>query len=379
MSARRRSGFTLIELLVVIAIIAVLIALLLPAVQAAREAARRSQCVNNLKQMGLALHNYHQTNNAIPWGAGPWGWSDWSAHAMMLPYIEQGTLYNAMNFNDGDDSDSNGVNAALPNCPNNFSLQVLTIGAFICPSDVNRNTVTQNLGDNGYNVGTGKIYAHANYVGNAGSSPYSTYCLGQLDGLFRWVGGSITNSGSLRPGTPFGQSSSAAIGFNAIIDGLSNTAAFSEKVMGIGTGNNQTLDNLQPSASVFNLNWTTPTIDNGQGALINQSPAIYWQACLAVPPTIGNLAGQAPNGTYWHAGYPTSTRYTHVGPPNNKSCSTGGDAGQGAYTSSSRHPGGVNVAMADGSVKFIKSTVNQQTWWAVGTRAGNEVISSDAY
>src|SRR5437763_187780 len=94
-----RRGFTLIELLVVIAIIAVLIALLLPAVQAAREAARRTQCVNNLKQIGLALHNYHDNNLALPWGTGPWNWNDWSAHSLLLPYLEQQPLYNSINFN----------------------------------------------------------------------------------------------------------------------------------------------------------------------------------------------------------------------------------------------------------------------------------------
>ena len=97
MVSRNRRGFTLIELLVVIAIIAVLIALLLPAVQAAREAARRAQCTNNLKQIGLALHNYHSAINSLPWGDGPW-WIEWSAHTLLLPYMEQGPIYNAINF-----------------------------------------------------------------------------------------------------------------------------------------------------------------------------------------------------------------------------------------------------------------------------------------
>ena len=97
----RSDGFTLIELLVVIAIIAVLIALLLPAVQAAREAARRIQCTNNLKQIGLAMHNYHSTLGSFPWGCGPNGWNDWSAQALLAPYMEQGNLFNAINFSNG--------------------------------------------------------------------------------------------------------------------------------------------------------------------------------------------------------------------------------------------------------------------------------------
>src|SRR5277367_889567 len=93
-----RPGFTLIELLVVIAIIAVLIALLLPAVQEAREAARRAQCTNNIKPIGLGIHNYHQSINSLPNGHYGFGWNDWSADVMLLPYIEQGNLFNAINF-----------------------------------------------------------------------------------------------------------------------------------------------------------------------------------------------------------------------------------------------------------------------------------------
>ena len=141
MRTRSRSGFTLIELLVVIAIIAVLlIALLLPAVQAAREAARRMQCVNNLKQIGLALHNYHSTINTFPMGSslgfspsyervGNGGWSDWSVHALLLPYLEQTPLYNAANFrfDAGLDDGTSG--------PINATVYLTRIAGFLCPSD----------------------------------------------------------------------------------------------------------------------------------------------------------------------------------------------------------------------------------------------------
>ena len=138
MSSSKRRGFTLIELLVVIAIIAVLIALLLPAVQSAREAARRAQCVNNLKQIGLAMHNYHQTNGVFPQGKSESssalaysyaGWTEWSAQAMLLPFMEQVPVYNAINFyfcgGYGAGSQINGTSWTS------------IIAAFLCPSDSN--------------------------------------------------------------------------------------------------------------------------------------------------------------------------------------------------------------------------------------------------
>jgi len=142
MRKRFRQGFTLIELLVVIAIIAVLIALLLPAVQAAREAARRAQCVNNLKQIGLGLHNYHSTTNSFPQGAsknpknGPGDsdliWSSWSSHALLLPYIEQQALYSAANF-------SWGINPFGDPCYIiNSTVSNTIISGFLCPSDPER-------------------------------------------------------------------------------------------------------------------------------------------------------------------------------------------------------------------------------------------------
>jgi prepilin-type N-terminal cleavage/methylation domain-containing protein len=138
MIARKRRGFTLIELLVVIAIIAVLIALLLPAVQAAREAARRAQCTNNLKQIGLAMHNYHQTNDKFPQGmsestsvlgsyTGYANWGEWSAQSMLLPYMEQTPIYNSINFCYDNIYGSGGST--------NLTASTRVINGFLCPSD----------------------------------------------------------------------------------------------------------------------------------------------------------------------------------------------------------------------------------------------------
>ena len=143
MRIRRRPGFTLIELLVVIAIIAVLIALLLPAVQAAREAARRAQCVNNLKQIGLAIHNYHQSTNVFPLGVAryfyaghlDYNWDSWSGHAMMLGALEQTSLYNAVNFSIGNNAAKSYQYYA------NVTVTGTRISVYLCPSDPNAGTL----------------------------------------------------------------------------------------------------------------------------------------------------------------------------------------------------------------------------------------------
>ena len=148
----RRCGFTLIELLVVIAIIAVLIALLLPAVQMAREAARRSQCVNNLKQLGVAMHNYHDTHDTLPWGQGPLNWNDWSAFPFMLPYMEQAPLYNAINF----DRTNAAIGFADPGAIQNTTTHRTKVEILLCPSDLDRLTNAE---------------GRTNYAGNSGNTP----------------------------------------------------------------------------------------------------------------------------------------------------------------------------------------------------------------
>jgi prepilin-type N-terminal cleavage/methylation domain-containing protein/prepilin-type processing-associated H-X9-DG protein len=369
MGKSMRSGFTLIELLVVIAIIAVLIALLLPAVQAAREAARRAQCVNNLKQMGIGCHNYHSANDTLPWGSGPWGWNDLSAHILLLPYIEQTAAWNAFNFNDGDDTDSNGVNPAQENTPFNRTSQSFQVNTFLCPSDSNRLTSGGTLGP----------YGRTNYCGNVGSSPFSYASITPLDGIFKWVGGDefLPDHKNLRTGNPQ-PGKGSCVSFRDITDGLSNTAMFSERVLGIGTSS-ATQDPLNPSSALYSVS-TNPTTDI--------YPVNYVPKCKAINRLTGPLkSGRAAGSMYW-IGYPMQTRYGHVMTPNTTNCASGDEgtnggsgpnSGGGAYTAMSRHPGGVNILFADGSVKFVKNSIAQTTWWALGSRAAGEVVSADSY
>ena len=352
MTLRRSRGFTLIELLVVIAIIAVLIALLLPAVQAAREAARRSQCVNNLKQIGVALHNYHSSNNSLPWGqCEDDHWQDYSCHLPLLPYLEQRAIYNAFNLVDCFVAGGSSC-GAQPDWPNNTTATYSSIAVFLCPSDVDR--LTNKAG-------------HNNYAACSGSAPNA---INGIDGL----------EGPFLGANPNKTLNTQVFGFQDIVDGLSQTAAFSEKVKGIGIANS--LDTLKPSSAVLNIA-ANSTMD---------SPVAYNAACTAANPVTTPLQtgfgydmnGNSYNwgiGGLWHIGYPPQTRYNHVMPPNAQSCASGsGGAGnQGAHTASSRHSGVVNLLFCDGSVKAISSTINIQTWWALGTRQGGEVVSSSSY
>jgi prepilin-type N-terminal cleavage/methylation domain-containing protein/prepilin-type processing-associated H-X9-DG protein len=350
---RKQLGFTLIELLVVIAIIAVLIALLLPAVQAAREAARRSQCVNNLKQVGLALHNYHSTHDAFPMGGSEqmcdlslsppyFNWNNWSAQALLLGYLEQRPLYDAINFN----------LAPLynPQCPlsqSNTTVYNSRVATFLCPSD-------------GI-AGTFCINSYHGCIGNSTTPTTSS------SGVFA----AFLTSYSMRD----------------ITDGTSGTIAFSEAL----TGDYGTRDPSTIRHSIVNA--TDPGGAQQVNAYTNLTAVMKGLAACNQVWAAGK-AGTSNNnyavnrGDRWGWGTTGDTMFNTIVTPNAKlypwsscrfSCSgCNVDAAQYA-NASSLHPGGVNATFADGSVKFIKDSVAQTVWMALGTRNAGEVLSADSY
>ena len=404
--SRRRRGFTLIELLVVIAIIAVLIALLLPAVQSAREAARRSQCTNNLKQIALAAHNYLSATQALPtfyifYGVGPGGTNtgqDYSGLARMLPFLEQNAIYNAINFNVGARWGGGGGNPGADGTFNNStadadlwgvmnaSASANQITSFLCPSD----TDLANLTFFKFSVNdTQHLLGRHNYPMNGGTNPYSTNGFNGVAYFPNAYTAALNPAGLSSPEMPSGQGPGAflqwqvqpeaPVGIAEISDGTSNTALYSEWVRG---------DGLQPRG----IGWGAQNGKDGLGQIYGFSPGVTI-AQFAGKPNMNFLIAQACDasgqfqrytwkGDWW---IDDKFSYSHTQTPNRRSCWYDDAAGRpwsglaSVVAASSRHPGGANTAFADGSVKFIKSSVSFQTWAAVGTRNGGEAISSDAY
>jgi len=379
----KHSGFTLIELLVVIAIIAVLIALLLPAVQSAREAARRIQCVNNLKQIGLAMHNYHTSMGVFPMGSSiaPQNnspglaqsiWSAWSAQSLMLGYMEQGPLYNACNFSWAvlDASNFSGNANVAGASDSNQTVLFTNLSMFMCPSDPN---VGQKQNNNSYAASYG---ATTTGLYNWTFGPYANYTMGES---------AAESSGLFTIGKSYG--------LQSITDGSSNTVAYAEALVGDSNGSEFAGNTTNPSR--YRGNYITGTVTTAAGAekMLNifANPALIFSSlsqCVAAFQT-SLTAIQDDRGFRWSIGCTGWSMFNTVQVPNDSQypiggCRDGGTPGQFpndgfSYGASSAHPGGANVLFGDGSVKFIKSSISYPTWWGLGTRNGGEVISADSY
>ena len=364
-NVRPRRGFTLIELLVVIAIIAVLIALLLPAVQAAREAARRAQCTNNLKQLGLASANFESTNGSYVPGYGPafnplTGGGTCGSRpnvlAQILPFVEAGTTFNSFNF-------QNCMSGYGPGAPNDTAMSQL-ISAYVCPSDPQ----TTKLSDDGY----------ANYVASlgataaqqVGSASYQESITNRL-GIFN-VTIDTGQPQFLNPPTNT-QSNypnylrAIPVTVAAVTDGTSNTALFSETKRSHYTGTASSVPDTDP-LNVYVIS---------QSGANNFIPPVCTAQSMVLPIRY--------RGQQYYRDLPMTGYYSHTLPPNTQywDCGFYDNPGPGFVrahmASRSYHPGGTNVGFADGSVKFIKNSVNINAWNALGSRAGGEVISADAF
>jgi len=334
--ARDRRGFTIIELVVVVGIIGILVGLLLPAVQAAREAARKAQCANHLGQLMKAVHSFEATHGGFPpcgfWGrpivAGDYTNGIYSLQCLLLPYLEQNDLYNSINFK---------LMTSDPVGLERFHHTAATqrIGVFLCPSDPGRGWGT--LAPNSYraNIGFGEFRK----IG-------PTY-IPMFEGVFDPLGN--PGDGTFQAVFPLGE----------VRDGLSNTLAFSEKPIGSGpdgvyspfrdwsyhrfSDNVLTIDQWAEACS--HLTKVAPELDAGSNWMI---PSVRYTFFLA---------SVAPNSPIPDCGYPGSGGYGH-----------------GIFAARSYHPGGVNAAMADGSVRWVSSGIRTATWRALGTRSGGEVV-----
>ena len=376
-----KRGFTLIELLVVIAIIGVLVSLLLPAVQSAREAARRAQCVNNLKQIGIALHNYETAHSAFPPGrmtpdrllngsvgtsytnynpfngtVSPNSWTGFfSVHCHLLNYLEQVPAFNAMNFQVPNKSaimSGGGVTVSSQN----YTAFALAQATFLCPTDSNNNGT--GVAENNYRYNFGGSTPYAGAVADNTQTTYTKESRG--NGAFSI--GVSTKIADFR-------------------DGTSNTVVFAERTR--GTGQNMATD--LPGRSDI-VTWPNRSRTFTVDQLFND--------CQAYQPAVSSFnfssMGRFLPGSDFANGWPfawySATMYNHVAPPNWRGQDCGNwsaiadTPGEHAIVSArSEHPGGANALFGDGSVRFVKDSVDVAAWRAIGTRNGGEAVSADAF
>ncbi|MDR1268767.1 MAG: DUF1559 domain-containing protein [Planctomycetaceae bacterium] len=387
-------GFTLVELLVVIAIIGLLIGLLLPAVQAAREAARRMYCSNNLKQLAIASHNYHDIHQSLPVGSTinplkPSGYgypgAHWSVFFAILPFIEQVATYDTIRprqqIVSGENSAIAGRTVTIgsvtitapaldPDDPIYIAL-VNTYDTFLCPSDVNGRTSSETTEDVSY----------TNY----------RYCAGDIGVAYpsfdiKYARGAFGNSDTW-------------YGMEGISDGTSNTILFSERGCVLRAGSSQL--HREPFFGVCTptATWTDSSIDTVTTGMID---AFSYSDCITSIDGTTKLYNSAAaytslnrSGQLWWCGLQAYTAFQTIMPPNGPSCvaNSNSDGRPGATAPTSRHSGGVNASRADGSVTFIGDTINAVTsgvitprvklngpsdfgvWGALGTRNGGELTS----
>jgi prepilin-type N-terminal cleavage/methylation domain-containing protein/prepilin-type processing-associated H-X9-DG protein len=337
---RRKTGFTLIELLVVIAIIAILIGLLLPAVQKVREAAARIRCANNLKQIGLALHGYMDANNGLPPngnyaynGSAVTTVNAWSGMARVLPYIEQENLFRGIDF-------TQGYNAQP-------GISSKRVGTYVCPSEVN---------DKGF--GTDPTYGNKHWVINYAGNQGTWAVLTQKAAGMQVGDGAFAPNRGFRPGD--------------FADGLSNTLALAEvKAFTPRTGGSSTTataPGLAPPAAATDIatgfGLGLAAFDPSRNTHVEWVDGKVHETgfTTAFPPN--TVVAYISGGTTYDVDFVSATE------------SNPGDT-YAAVTSRSFHSGGVNVALMDGSVRFVRNSIPVGTWRALGTRAGGEVIGND--
>jgi len=400
-----RRGFTLIELLVVIAIIAVLIALLLPAVQAAREAARRAQCTNNMKQIGLGLHNYHSSTESFPQGMSQSAanigykgayenWGEWGPLAEMLGYMEAQPIYSAINFNYG------GAWGYGMYC--NVTAWTRVIKTYCCPSDNNvafGGAPTSALSSLTWTGASPQV----NGCYGPGTNSYRA-CIGTTTskwGAGRSLGGGGEGYSGCSP-DPFYFSGGplncyptttglfccyTCYGIKDCTDGTSNTIAFAESLVG------------DPSHAIVISHRNNGVIATSAGAYDAVDASAFPYNTFIVPAIQACANTKATGAAYsivvttpgirWGFGGVGPGMMNTVITPNNKmapfsmcaNVDAGGTIGDYALFSNaqSNHPGGANVLLADGSVRFIKDTIQQATWYALGTKANGDILSTDQY